>query len=283
MPTDVRDVVEMPSAQSYLQWSPAVAGGLLAAALAFVLHAFAGAIGLAAASTAPTWRDASIALWLLSGVYLVFVAVAASGLGGYVAGRMRLRLTNAVPDEVEFRDGVHGLLVWAAATLLTVLLALAASQIATRLSGSGTTGAAGGAQSAGERLFAYELDRLFSADGAVRAGDDARAEAARILLSTGGHDGIVIGDRTRLVRLVVARTGLPRPEVEQRVQDAILAADQSLKRARNATTLLAFFAGAAALLGAAAAWFGACAGGRHRDEATIPSLRWGTRPVTPRP
>jgi hypothetical protein len=37
-------------------------------------------------------------------------------------------------------------------------------------------------------------------------------------------------------------------------------------------------AGTAALLGAAAAWFAACAGGRHRDGVSAaPSLIWGRR------
>jgi len=280
MVTDAYSATDAPPAPSYLQWSPVIAGALLAAALAAVLHAFASAIGLAVSSTAPTWRDGSLALWLLSGVYLLIVAAATFGLGGYVAGRMRLRLTNAVPDEVEFRDGVHGLVVWALASLLTVLLVVAGSQIAARLSATGGEGV-GRASSAGERMFAYELDRLFSNEGAAQVGDDARAEAGRILMSTGSHDGIVISDRTRLVALVVARTGVPRPEVERRVQDAIVTADDGLRRARNGATLLAFFAGAAALVGAAAAWFGACAGGTHRDEARIPSLRRGVRPVAP--
>src|SRR5262249_343397 len=43
-------------------WTPVVAGALAAAALGFVLHSFAIAIGLGVSSTAPTWRDASFAL-----------------------------------------------------------------------------------------------------------------------------------------------------------------------------------------------------------------------------
>src|SRR3954453_5322572 len=78
-----------PSRQVY--WGPVIAGALTAAALASVLHAFAAAIGLAVTSTAPTWRDASIALWILSGIYLVLVPLAAYGLGGYVAGLLRDR------------------------------------------------------------------------------------------------------------------------------------------------------------------------------------------------
>ena len=76
---------------SQVDWGPVIAGALTAAALASVLHAFAAALGLAVSSTAPTWRDASIALWILSGVYLVFVALVAYGVGGYVAGLLRER------------------------------------------------------------------------------------------------------------------------------------------------------------------------------------------------
>ena len=42
---------------STIEWKPALVGALVAAALAFVLHAFAAAIGLAVSSSAPTWRE----------------------------------------------------------------------------------------------------------------------------------------------------------------------------------------------------------------------------------
>ena len=61
----------------YVQWAPIFAGAVVAAALSFVLHAFAAGIGLSISSTAPTWRDASIALVILSGLYLILVALAA--------------------------------------------------------------------------------------------------------------------------------------------------------------------------------------------------------------
>jgi len=48
----------------YIKWGPAIAGALVAAALAFVLQTFAAAIGLAVTSTAPTLRDFSRALQL---------------------------------------------------------------------------------------------------------------------------------------------------------------------------------------------------------------------------
>ena len=51
-----------------------IAGAIAAAAVAFVLHGFAAAIGLLASSAAPTWRDASFALVFLSGLYLLLAA-----------------------------------------------------------------------------------------------------------------------------------------------------------------------------------------------------------------
>jgi hypothetical protein len=101
-----------------VQWGPIIAGGIAATALALVLHSFAVAIGLSVSSTAPTWRDASIALVLLSGLYLLLAAIVSYGFGAYLAGRMRPRLTTGAPEEIEFRDGTHGLLVWALATSL---------------------------------------------------------------------------------------------------------------------------------------------------------------------
>lgn len=260
----------------YVQWGPVFAGAVAAAALASVLHAFAGAIGLAVGSAAPTWRDASIALWILSGLYLVLVALAAYGLGGYLAGRARDTLALTEPDEIEFRDGVHGLLVWALATVLTALMLLAGSAVASRLAAP-SGGAAGPATSvAGENIIAFDLDRLFRGDRRSPDVDFAqvRAEAARILLTASGHSGVAADDRAYLVRLVGARTGLAQPEAERRVSTAIVSTNDNISRARKSTVIIAFMAGAAALLGAAAAWFAACAGGRHRDRSA-PTVRWG--------
>ena len=95
-----------------IQWRAIFAGAVAAAGLSFTLHAFAAGVGLSVMSSAPTWRDSSAWLWALSGVYLLFVAIAAFALGGYVAGRFREPLIDAPVPEVEYRDGVHGLVTW---------------------------------------------------------------------------------------------------------------------------------------------------------------------------
>ena len=255
---------------SYVQWGPAVAGALVAAALAFVLHAFAAAIGLAVSSSAPTWRDSSLMLQLLSGLYLIFAAIVAFGVGGYLAGRMRSPV-GGTDDEIEFRDGSLGVLAWAIAIVLTVLMTWAAAQSLARV--VAPSGGSGAAQSvAGENLIAYDLDQLFRAERRPQNVDlgYARSEAARILLTTAGHAGITPDDRAYLIRLTAANTGLQPPEAERRTDIAIVQARDGIRKARRSGVILAFMAGAAALLGAAVAWFAAYEGGQHRDGKVAP-------------
>jgi hypothetical protein len=269
---------------SHVYWGPVVAGAMMAAALASILHAFAGGIGIAVSSAAPTWRDASIALWILSGVYLIAVALASYGLGAYVAGLLRERLGAArtaaatVPgltgDDIEMRDGLHGLLVWALATLLTALLLLIAASASTRLAAPSGGAVGPGSSVAGENIIAFDLDRLLRGDR--RQGEDlaqTRAEAARILLTSSSHSGVAAEDRAYLIRIVAGRTGSAQPEAERRVDAAITSAKDNIARARRSTSILAFMAASAALLGAAAAWFAAIAGGEERDDRA-PTKRW---------
>src|SRR5512132_2491556 len=263
----------------YLEWGPVIAGAIAAAALALVLHAFAVAIGLSVSSTSPTWRDASFALVLLSGLYLVLAALASYGLGGYLAGLMRARLTSR--QDADLRDGLHGLLVWALATLLAAAIGLATAQSLTRLAAPSGGQAGSSTSVAGENLIAYDLDRLFRAERRANTDlDYPRAEAARILLTTSSHRGMQPEDRAYLVRLTAAYTGLAQPDAERRVDEAVAHAKENISRARKSAVILAFMIGAAAILGAAACWFAACAGGRIRDGEVSPHalLDWG-RPI----
>lgn len=272
-PATARSAALLPS----VEWGPVWAGAIAAAALAFVLHAFAGAIGLAVSSTAPSWRDASIGLFFLSGVYLVLVALAAYGIGGYIAGAMLGRIDSTSEDEGEIRDGTHGLLVWALATLMTALLLVGGAVGSTRLAAPASGGAGPATSVAGENIIAFDLDKLFRSDRLPPEGNVSgrRAEAARILLTAAGHSGVQSDDRAYLVRLVAAQTGLAPPDAEKRVQAVITSARDNISRARKAAVFLAFVAGAASLLGAAAAWYGACAGADHRGTKWRTSI-WRT-------
>jgi len=262
-----------------LQWTPVIAGAIAAAALALVLHSFAIAIGLSVSSTAPTCRDASFALVLLSGLYILLAAIVSYGFGGYLAARIRARVAAAPVEEVEFRDGAHGLVVWALATLLTGLLLVAAASAIPRLAAPSGGNAGPATSVAGENIIAYDLDRLFRGERRVtgEAATSVRSEAARILLTTSSHTGMTADDRAYLVRLTAAVTGLAPADAERRVMEVAGAAKADIDRARHAAVLLGFMVGAAALVGAVTAWFAACAGGAHRDgRVPVPSyLDWG--------
>src|SRR4029450_2962261 len=112
---ETRAVIPMTGVTPHIHWGPVIAGAIAAAAVSFVLLTFGTALGLALASPSPTWRDASVWLWLTTGLFLVLTALASFALGGYLAGRLRTKWGAATPDEVDFRDGAHGLLVWALA------------------------------------------------------------------------------------------------------------------------------------------------------------------------
>jgi hypothetical protein len=250
---------------SRIEWSPVIGGAIAAAALASVLHGFASAIGISVSSTAPTWRDASFALVLLSGLYLLLTALASYAFGAYVAGRMRMRLGSGAASEIAFRDGMHGLLVWALATLLAAVMALSLAAMTSRL--AAPSGAGPSTSVAGENIIAFDLDRLLRGERRPPAADlgQARAEAARILMTSSSHTGMRADDRASLVRLTSAYTGLSAADADKRVMEVAGAAKEDIDRARHATAILAFMVAAAALVGAAVAWYAAVAAGRHRE------------------
>jgi hypothetical protein len=124
----------------------------------------------------------------------------------------------------------------------------------------------------------YSDDKTPRSDRSSSAGDSgametSRGEISRILLM-GVADGTLSGDDSAyLARVVAARTGLSQADAEKRVDglseqmknsaDKLRAATET---ARKAGILLAFLTAASMVLGAAAAWWGAGMGGRHRDE-----------------
>lgn len=263
------------AARPFIEWRAIIAGAVGAAGISFTLHAFAAGIGLAVLSTAPTWRDSSSVLWFLSGVYLLFVALAAFGFGGYIAGRMRRPLALG-EREAEFSDGMHGLITWGLAIVLTAFLALGlASSLASAAAPSGS----GASQSiAGENIIASELDELFWSDRPLR--DDMsyrRAEAARILLKSSSHNGVPAQDRDYLATVISSLAGMPIDAARERVDREIAASRDELHRSRTAGVLQAFFVAVALFVGAAVAWFAACEGGREREAGEYPLWDWSFR------
>ena len=222
---------------------------------------------MAVASPSSTWRDTSSLLALLGGLWLLLTALAAFGLGGYLAGSLREAWSTAPPDAVEFRDGIHGLLVWGLAILMGALLTLSASRIVT-----GRADLTAPTAATAEPLLAFELDRLFRSDHSpTELGNNSqiRAQAARIITTAVGRKAMEQDDRDYLVRLVQARTGLPQPDAEHRVDQAVAQAKDAIDKARHGTVILTFMIACSLLLGLPAAWLAAAAGGQHRDGSVV--------------
>ncbi|MBV8779567.1 MAG: hypothetical protein JO258_20440 [Alphaproteobacteria bacterium] len=241
----------------------------------FVLMEFAAAVGLMVASPSPTWRDTSLWLVILSGFWIVVVAVGSFAAGGYLAGRVR-STWRATPDEVEFRDGTHGLITWAIGVALgAILLTLTATTYAATNTASPPQDTAGA-----PRFLAYEIDRLFRSDRRPEAGTpEARAEAARILMKGLGRQDLPADDRTHLARLTTAVAGVAQGDADQRVTQVLSQARNAASQARRSAVILGFCLAAGLAAGAAAAWMAAGVGGKHRDGEFAPPLRWRTTTV----
>jgi len=112
----------LPGRNSAVSWGAIFAGAAAAAALSLILLVLGAGLGMSVVSpwsqkgvSATTWGVTTI-LWI------TLTAVVASGIGGYIAGRLRSRWVATHSDEVYFRDTAHGFLAWAVATLLTAAL-----------------------------------------------------------------------------------------------------------------------------------------------------------------
>jgi hypothetical protein len=262
-----------------IEWPAVFGGAVIATGISMALLAFGAAIGLSVTSTAPTWRESSPMLWLLSGIFLVFVALCSFGFGGYVAGRMRTPLSPVTTDELEFRDGMHGILSWGLTIIFTALLAMAGAAAVTPK----VLPTAPVAPSVGENVLATELDELFRSDRrAVDANDLAyrRAEAARILMKTSGGQSLSPDDDTYLQALVAAETGADMTYVAARTNRVVGEASAAIHKARQAAVMQAFLIAAALFLGAAIAWFAAREGGRDRERNVVPTWNWSFRSRT---
>lgn len=270
--------------RSYVDWPAIFAGTALAAAISLVLLTFGAALGLSLTS-AHAGQSASL-FWIaiVGGLWLLWVQVSASMAGGYLAGRMRRRHGDASEYESDIRDGSHGLVVWASATLLAAVLAYSSAMGTVSVVGQAAGAAAssvGSAVSQATDLVAPNdllIDRsLRAAPGTAPIDDATRSEVGRILLSAVANDeGMSDVDRRYLVALAANRAGISPEDAEARINEVVVQAKQfaqeareTADQARRITMLTAFLAAAALVVSAAAAYFGGTLGGNHRDKQTV--------------
>ena len=265
-----------------VSWSAVMAGAAAAAALSFILVILGFGLGMSAVSP---WSYSVETVGKSTIVWLAFSQLAAAGVGGYIAGRLRTRWINVHTDEVYFRDTAHGLLAWSIATLLTA--ALMAGAVRAVLGGAIDIGAAtaAGADAKGSRSdggaspLSYYSDVLLRSDPAAAQTDNgaARMEVERSLVNGLKAGALVADDRQYLSKLVAGRTGLVAADAEHRVDDvfaraskeaadARAAALQAAERARKGAAYSALWMFVALLIGAFCASLCATLGGKQRDR-----------------
>lgn len=290
------------AARSAVSWGAVFAGGAAAAALSLILLLLGTGLGLSSVSP---WSNQGIdadTFGVSTILWITFMQLAASAVGGYLAGRLRTKWRDVHTDEVYFRDTAHGLLAWAVATLGTAALLTSVigsllgggvqagatavgSAASAAVSGATVAGAQGEAGEVGEGdgPAAYFIDSLFRADPAQRRGGDSPeqtaaslAEVTRIFLN-GVRAGALPEDDVEYVGEVVAeRTDLTQPQAEQRVRavftelqttlnDAATAAREAADAAREASAYAALWLFISLLAGAFVASWLATFGGRQRD------------------
>ena len=108
--------------QRAVSWGAIFAGATAAAALSLILLVLGTGLGLSAVSPWAPQGISAEALGVSAIVWITVVQLLASGMGGYLAGRLRTRWAAVHSDEVYFRDTAHGFLAWSLASLVTATL-----------------------------------------------------------------------------------------------------------------------------------------------------------------
>jgi hypothetical protein len=259
VPADRAYPAESGSTQSAVSWGAIFAGAAGAAALSLILLMLGTGLGLSSVSPWSGHGASATTIGVSTIVWLTVTQLLASGMGGYLAGRLRTKWTAVHTDEVYFRDTAHGFLAWAVATLVTAatltsvvgsIVAAGASTAATVGGGAATaataatTSAAQVAQGAADQgadrspqSMGYFVDLLFRKDagdargatagsasdpagaGPDRANGATGVEVTRIFANSIRAGSLPADDARYLGQLVSQRTGLAQSDAEKRVTD----------------------------------------------------------------
>lgn len=268
-----------------VSWGAILAGAAAAAALSFLLMILGFGFGLLSVSPWAGQGASVAAIGFGTIIWLIIIQLAAAGLGGYLAGRLRVRWAGVDTDEVYFRDTAHGLLSWAVSTLVAVVFM--GSSAAAVVYGGGQAAGAVVQQTAEEQVLSEELG--YYADRVLRSTDfdsddtqrwqDRRDEVGRVLaraIRQGGE--LDSDDRDYLESLIGSldsSASSPDTQVDN-VLGAIEARVEELREvsddARQIAAWTAIWVFIGLLAGAFFAALTATWGGRQRDQVKGESL-----------
>jgi len=258
---------------SGVSWSAIIAGAFTAIAVSIIIVSLGTGIGFVLVSPYSYSSPSASTMTVIGALWLVFAQAVGFATGGYVAGRLRRPPAPMHDNEVKFRDGAHGLVVWAIGVVVSsLILATAVEKIGaaagTAAAGATVIGAGAASQSPS---MAYFTDTLLrpnpqsaangsTPNGAASNGGAATGEAAgnsnaassngaasnagnaagqrgqinRILITSMGANGMSNDDRAYLGQLVSAQTGLSQEDAQRRVDDVVNRAKADATQAAEA-------------------------------------------------
>ena len=273
------DSSTVEASASAVSWAAILSGAFVAASASLILLALGSGLGLASVSPWSGSGASATTFTVMTAIWLIVVQWVASGLGGYLTGRLRTKWVSVHTHEVFFRDTAHGFITWAVATVISaiVLTSVVSSVIDSGVKAGATVAAGavqGAADSIGSSVTPYDVDSLFRSTqpAANSSSADARAEATRILSKSLASGELPAADRTYLAQLMAARTGISQQEAERRldattaqIKAAETKAREAADVARKAGAMASIYTALSLLIGAFIASAAAALGGRQRD------------------
>jgi hypothetical protein len=275
MVTGQVDGPNLESSKSGIHWASVLGGATTAAAISLILIPLGSALGFSSFSVFTATSENAFVFTAGCAIWLIVMQWVSSFVGGYIAGRLRVKWADTHSDEVFFRDTAHGFIAWAVATLLTVgVLASVASTTVSGLVNAGSSVAASTATSPAARdQLRYFVDGLYrgaKTDAAPSA--DVIAETSRIIAIGTVDNRLSADDRAYLAQQVALRTGLTEAEAQARVDKTLSQIEAAKKKAANAAeaarktvvsvSIVLFLS---LIIGAFIASVSAALGGRLRD------------------
>ncbi|MDU2939717.1 MAG: hypothetical protein E7B59_11170 [Enterobacteriaceae bacterium] len=259
------------TSSSAVSWGAIFAGAAAAASLSLILLMLGAGLGLTSVSP---WESRGLdagTVGIAAIAWLTFTQIVASGMGGYLSGRLRTKWVDTQRDEVYFRDTAHGFLTWAVAALISAALLTStvgsivgggAKIAGTVAGGAAATTAAGAASMANGSSGAqgspmdYFVNSMFRANNAATPANDAADPASPTAPATPSASqqpvspaqlsevtGIFVNsittgalpqeDRQYVAQLIAQNTGISQQEAEQRVQSTYDKAQAKLKETKE--------------------------------------------------
>ena len=195
-----------------------------------------------------------------------------------MAARVRPRVAEVPINEVEFRDGLQGMVTWAVCVLIGGMIAASAGGAALHAGSSAVAKFA-------DRNSTSPLSGMISTLAAPAEGktataapilttDETRTIEGVFMRSFGRDGGLAPKDRTFVANIIAPKAGIPVSDAETRVDTAYADAMAALDKAKKATELSGLLTGIGLLIGLGAAWYGGIRGGKSRDESTSSRFRF---------